>query len=126
MFNWKLWGGIALLIVLLTWFGLNQFGAAREASVRGEILGNAVAEAVEERKADLKADASVASENRARIDSAKRTTQRAREFIRDSRIENAPVLDSRDAVDGAEFSRLLNAAITGSNRAVESARSLSE
>lgn len=126
MLNWKLWGGVALLIVLLTWFGLHQFGAAREASVRGEILGNAVTEAVEERKANLKADASVASENRVRIDSAKRTTQKVREFVLDSQNKNAPVLDSRDDVDRAEFSRLLNAAIAGSNRAVESARSLSE
>lgn len=124
--NLKLWLAVALCIGLLTWFGLHQYGAAREASVRGEILGNAVSEAVEERKGDLKADASVASKNRVRVDAAKRTTQKAREFLRDSQTTNAPVLDSGDALARAEFSRLLNASIAGSNRAVESARSLSE
>lgn len=118
MFNWKLWGVITLIGLSVTLFGLHWYGKAREASVRGEILENAVSEAVQQRKADLKADASVASKNRVRLESARLAGAPARKVLSEKKDACA------DAAGDAEWGGVFNAALAGSREAVSTSRSL--
>lgn len=116
---------VATIVVLLATLAFRMYGNAREASVRTEILTEAVSEAVQQRKDDLKADASVASENRVRVDSVRAVTRKAKEKLRDPHSEGKSVPARDCPVVDPEFDRLLNDAIDASNRAVESARRLS-
>lgn len=120
----RAWLVAGIIVVLLAGFGVRMYGNARVAGTEKELLGEAVSEAVQQRKDDLKADASVASENRARVDSVRAVTRKAKEKLRVSESEVKGVSGSDCAGPCPEFSRVLNDAIAASNRAVESARSL--
>lgn len=124
---WKIIGALTLLLAFGALLGLALRSAETtgKASARAEIAEKVVSEAVEERKAAVKADAQVASKNRVALDSARRSAAPAEEFHLKSKTEVQDAASTTDrAGSDAEWSRLFNDAIRGGNLAIESTRRL--
>ena len=111
----------AILILGLAWFAIHQYGDARVASEKANTLDKVVQEAVVERKATVKADASVQREI-----VAKRVPVRSRVALATTEREqnDSPETTVAGCADSAEYLRLLNNAIDAGNEAIESASRL--
>lgn len=118
----KLWAGVALVIIALGWLVLHKTERGAQTSMRAEIAENAVSEAAAERKADLKADAQVASKNRVALDSARRASIPARKHIEETAKQG--VRAGCEPLADPEWGRVFNATLTASREAVEAARSM--
>ena len=112
-----LWtAGIALAALLCLWWGISQYGMRQVAEAKVEATVEAVQEAQETRKAEIKVDVQTKKKRRVALDSV-----RASGIPVEKRIEEtpAPVVDP-------DFTGLLNSTIRDANRAIESARGVPE
>ena len=115
-----LWtAGIALAALLCLWWGISQYGMRQvaEAKVSGTV--EAVQEAQETRKAEVKVDVQTKKKRRVALDSV-----RAGGIPVEKRIEEVPI--PVECAPDPELTRLLNSTIRDANRAIESSRIVPE
>ena len=111
--------GIALAALLCLWWGISQYGMRQVAEAKVEGTVEAVQEAQEARKAELKVDVQTKKKRRGALDSV-----RASGIPVEKRIEEVPI--PVECAPDPELTRLLNSTIRDANRAIESARGVSE
>lgn len=111
--------GIALAALLCLWWGISQYGMRQvaEAKVSGTV--EAVQEAQETRKAEVKVDVQTKKKRRVALDSV-----RASGIPVEKRIEEVPI--PVECAPDPELTRLLNSTIRDANRAIESSRIVPE
>ena len=111
--------GIALAALLCLWWGISQYGMRQvaEAKVSGTV--EAVQEAQETRKAEIKVDVQTKKKRRVALDSV-----RASGIPVEKRIEEVPI--PVECAPDPELTRLLNSTIRDANRAIESSRIVPE
>ena len=111
--------GIALAALLCLWWGISQYGMRQVAEAKVEATVEAVHEAQEARKAEVKVDVQTKKKRRAVLDSV-----RASGILVEKRIEEVPI--PVECAPDPELTRLLNSTIRDANRAIESARGVPE
>ena len=111
--------GIALAALLCLWWGISQYGMGQVAEAKVETTVQAVQEAQETRKAEVKVDVQTKKKRRVALDSV-----RARGIPVERRIEEVPI--PVECAPDPIGTRLLNSTIRDANRAIESARGVSE
>ena len=115
-----LWtAGIALAALLCLWWGISQYGMRQVAEAKVEGTVEAVQEAQETRKAEVKVDVQKKKKRRVALDSV-----RASGIPVERRIEEVPI--PVECAPDPELTRLLNSTIRDANRAIESARGVPE
>ena len=111
--------GIALAALLCLWWGISQYGMRQVAEAKVEAVTEAVQEAQETRKAEIKVDVQTKKKRRVALDSV-----RASGIPVEKRIEEVPI--PVECAPDPELTRLLNSTIRDANRAIESARVVPE
>ena len=111
--------GIALAALLCLWWGISQYGMRQVAEAKVETAVQAVQEAQETRKAEVKVDVQTKKKRRMALDSV-----RASGIPVEKRIEEVPI--PVECAPDPELTRLLNSTIRDANRAIESARGVPE
>ena len=111
--------GIALAALLCLWWGISQYGMRQVAEAKVEGTVEAVQEAQEARKAEVKVDVQTKKKRRVALDSV-----RAIGIPVEKRIEEVPI--PVECAPDPELTRLLNSTIRDANRAIESARGVPE
>ena len=115
-----LWtAGIALAALLCLWWGISQYGMRQVAEAKVEATVEAVQEAQETRKAEVKVDVQTKKKRRVALDSV-----RASGIPVEKRIEEVPI--PVECAPDPELTRLLNSTIRDANRAIESSRIVPE
>ena len=115
-----LWtAGIALAALLCLWWGISQYGMRQGAEAKVEATVQAVQEAQETRKAEVKVDVQTKKKRRVALDSV-----RASGIPVEKRIEEVPI--PVECAPDPELTRLLNSTIRDANRAIESSRIVPE
>ena len=115
-----LWpAGIALAALLCLWWGISQYGMRQVAEAKVEATIEAVQEAQETRKAEVKVDVQTKKKRRVALDSV-----RASGIPVEKRIEEVPI--PVECAPDPELTRLLNSTIRDANRAIESSRIVPE
>ena len=115
-----LWtAGIALAALLCLWWGISQYGMRQVAEAKVETTVEAVQEAQETRKAEVKVDVQTKKKRRVALDSV-----RASGIPVEKRIEEVPI--PVECAPDPELTRLLNSTIRDANRAIESSRIVPE
>ena len=115
-----LWtAGIALAALLCLWWGISQYGMRQVAEAKVESTVQAVQEAQETRKAEVKVDVQTKKKRRVALDSV-----RASGIPVEKRIEEVPI--PVECAPDPELTRLLNSTIRDANRAIESSRIVPE
>ena len=115
-----LWtAGIALAALLCLWWGISQYGMRQVAEAKVEGTVEAVQEAQETRKAEVKVDVQTKKKRRVALDSV-----RASGIPVEKRIEEVPI--PVECAPDPELTRLLNSTIRDANRAIESSRIVPE
>ena len=115
-----LWtAGIALAALLCLWWGISQYGMRQVAEAKVETTVQAVQEAQETRKAEVKVDVQTKKKRRVALDSV-----RASGIPVEKRIEEVPI--PVECAPDPELTRLLNSTIRDANRAIESSRIVPE
>ena len=115
-----LWtAGIALAALLCLWWGISQYGMRQVAEAKVETTVEAVQEAQEARKAEVKVDVQTKKKRRVALDSV-----RASGIPVEKRIEEVPI--PVECAPDPELTRLLNSTIRDANRAIESSRIVPE
>ena len=111
--------GIALAALLCLWWGISQYGMRQVAEAKVEATVEAVQEAQETRKAEVKVDVQTKKKRRVALDSV-----RASGIPVEKRIEEVPI--PVECAPDPELTRLLNSTIRDANRAIESSRIVPE
>ena len=111
--------GIALAALLCLWWGISQYGMRQVAEAKVEGTVEAVQEAQETRKAEVKVDVQTKKKRRVALDSV-----RASGIPVEKRIEETPI--PAECAPDPELTRLLNSTIRDANRAIESSRIVPE
>ena len=111
--------GIALAALLCLWWGISQYGMRQVAEAKVEATVEAVREAQETRKAEVKVDVQTKKKRRVALDSV-----RASGIPVEKRIEEVPI--PVECAPDPIGTRLLNSTIRDANRAIESARGVPE
>ena len=111
--------GIALAALLCLWWGISQYGMRQVAEAKVEATVEAVQEAQETRKAEIKVDVQTKKKRRVALDSV-----RASGIPVEKRIEEVPI--PVECAPDPELTRLLNSTIRDANRAIESSRIVPE
>ena len=111
--------GIALAAILCLRWGISQYGMRQGAEAKVEATVQAVQEAQETRKAEVKVDVQTKKKRRVALDSV-----RASGIPVEKRIEEVPI--PVECAPDPELTRLLNSTIRDANRAIESARGVPE
>ena len=111
--------GIALAALLCLWWGISQYGMRQVAEAKVEATVEAVQEAQETRKAEIKVDVQTKQKRRVALDSV-----RASGIPVEKRIEEVPI--PVECAPDPELTRLLNSTIRDANRAIESSRIVPE
>ena len=111
--------GIALAALLCLWWGISQYGMRQVAEAKVEVTVEAVQEAQETRKAEIKVDVQTKKKRRVALDSV-----RASGIPVEKRIEEVPI--PVECAPDPELTRLLNSTIRDANRAIESSRIVPE
>ena len=111
--------GIALAALLCLWWGISQYGMRQVAEAKVEATVQAVQEAQEARKAEVKVDVQTKKKRRVALDSV-----RASGIPVEKRIEEVPI--PVECAPDPELTRLLNSTIRDANRAIESSRVVPE
>lgn len=111
--------GIALAALLCLRWGISQYGMRQGAEAKVETTVQAVQEAQETRKAEVKVDVQTKKKRRVALDSV-----RASGIPVEKRIEEVPI--PVECAPDPELTRLLNSTIRDANRAIESARGVPE
>ena len=115
-----LWtAGIALAALVCLWWGISQYGMGQVAEAKVETTVQAVQEAQETRKAEVKVDVQTKKKRRVALDSV-----RASGIPVEKRIEEVPI--PVECAPDPELTRLLNSTIRDANRAIESSRIVPE
>ena len=115
-----LWtAGIALAALLCLRWGISQYGMRQVAEAKVEATVEAVQEAQETRKAEIKVDVQTKKKRRVALDSV-----RASGIPVEKRIEEVPI--PVECAPDPELTRLLNSTIRDANRAIESSRIVPE
>ena len=112
--------GIALAALLCLWWGISQYGKAQVAEAKVEGTVEAVQEAQETRKAEIKVDVQTKKKRRVALDSVRASGIPVEVHIEEN---PAPVVDPAGSSD---FTGLLNSTIRDANRAIESSRVVPE
>ena len=107
--------GIALAALLCLRWGISQYGMRQGAEAKVETTVQAVQEAQETRKAEVKVDVQTKKKRRVALDSV-----RASGIPVEKRIEEVPI--PVECAPDPELTRLLNSTIRDANRAIESSR----
>ena len=111
-----LWAlGIALAAILCLRWGISQYGMRQVEEAKVESTVQAVQEAQETRKAEVKVDVQTKKKRRVALDSV-----RASGIPVEKRIEEVPI--PVECAPDPELTRLLNSTIRDANRAIESSR----
>ena len=111
--------GIALAAFLCLRWGISQYGMRQGAEAKVETTVQAVQEAQETRKAEVKVDVQTKKKRRVALDSV-----RASGIPVEKRIEEVPI--PVECAPDPELTRLLNSTIRDANRAIESSRIVPE
>ena len=111
--------GIALAAILCLRWGISQYGMRQVAKAKVETTVQAVQEAQETRKAEVKVDVQTKKKRRVALDSV-----RASGIPVEKRIEEVPI--PVECAPDPELTRLLNSTIRDANRAIESSRIVPE
>ena len=111
--------GIALAVLLCLRWGISQYGMRQGAEAKVETTVQAVQEAQETRKAEVKVDVQTKKKRRVALDSV-----RASGIPVEKRIEEVPI--PVECAPDPELTRLLNSTIRDANRAIESSRIVPE
>ena len=111
--------GIALAALLCLWWGISQYGMRQVAEAKAEATVEAVQEAQEARKAEVKVDVQTKKKRRAVLDSVAQSG-----IPVEKRIEEVPI--PAECAPDPIGTRLLNSTIRDANRAIESARGVPE
>ena len=111
--------GIALAAILCLRWGISQYGMRQGAEAKVESTVQAVQEAQETRKAEVKVDVQTKKKRRVALDSV-----RASGIPVEKRIEEVPI--PVECAPDPELTRLLNSTIRDANRAIESSRIVPE
>ena len=111
--------GIALAALLCLRWGISQYGMRQVAEAKVETTVQAVQEAQETRKAEVKVDVQTKKKRRVALDSV-----RASGIPVEKRIEEVPT--PVECAPDPELTRLLNSTIRDANRAIESSRIVPE
>ena len=111
--------GIALAAILCLRWGISQYGMRQGAEAKVETTVQAVQEAQETRKAEVKVDVQTKKKRRVALDSV-----RASGIPVEKRIEEVPI--PVECAPDPELTRLLNSTIRDANRAIESSRIVPE
>ena len=111
--------GIALAALLCLWWGISQYGMRQVAEAKVETTVQAVQEAQETRKAEVKVDVQTKKKRRVALDSV-----RASGIPVEKRIEEVPI--PVECAPDPIGTRLLNSTIRDANRAIESSRIVPE
>ena len=111
--------GIALAAILCLRWGISQYGMRQVAEAKVETTVQAVQEAQETRKAEVKVDVQTKKKRRVALDSV-----RASGIPVEKRIEEVPI--PVECAPDPELTRLLNSTIRDANRAIESSRIVPE
>ena len=111
--------GIALAALLGLWWGISQYGMRQVAEAKVEGTVEALQEAQETRKAEIKVDVQTKKKRRVALDSV-----RASGIPVEKRIEEVPI--PVECAPDPELTRLLNSTIRDANRAIESSRIVPE
>lgn len=111
--------GIALAALLCLRWGISQYGMRQGAEAKVETTVQAVQEAQETRKAEVKVDVQTKKKRRVALDSV-----RASGIPVEKRIEEVPI--PVECAPDPELTRLLNSTIRDANRAIESSRIVPE
>ena len=111
--------GIALAALLCLRWGISQYGMRQGAEAKVEATVQAVQEAQETRKAEVKVDVQTKKKRRVALDSV-----RASGIPVEKRIEEVPI--PVECAPDPELTRLLNSTIRDANRAIESSRIVPE
>ena len=111
--------GIALAALLCLRWGISQYGMRQGAEAKVETTVQAVQEAQETRKAEVKVDVQTKKKRRVALDSV-----RASGIPVEKRIEEVPI--PVECAPDPELTRLLNSTIRDANRAIESSRVVPE
>lgn len=111
--------GIALAALLCLRWGISQYGMRQVAGAKVETTVQAVQEAQETRKAEVKVDVQTKKKRRVALDSV-----RASGIPVEKRIEEVPI--PVECAPDPELTRLLNSTIRDANRAIESSRIVPE
>ena len=111
--------GIALAAILCLRWGISQYGMRQGAEAKVEATVQAVQEAQETRKAEVKVDVQTKKKRRVALDSV-----RASGIPVEKRIEEVPI--PVECAPDPELTRLLNSTIRDANRAIESSRIVPE
>ena len=111
--------GIALAALLCLRWGISQYGMRQVAEAKVETTVQAVQEAQETRKAEVKVDVQTKKKRRVALDSV-----RASGIPVEKRIEEVPI--PVECAPDPELTRLLNSTIRDANRAIESSRIVPE
>ena len=111
--------GIALAAILCLRWGISQYGMRQVVEAKVETTVQAVQEAQETRKAEVKVDVQTKKKRRVALDSV-----RASGIPVEKRIEEVPI--PVECAPDPELTRLLNSTIRDANRAIESSRIVPE
>ena len=111
--------GIALAAPECLWWGISQYGMRQVAEAKVETTAQAVQEAQETRKAEVKVDVQTKKKRRVALDSV-----RASGIPVEKRIEEVPI--PAECAPDPGLTRLLNSTIRDANRAIESSRIVPE
>lgn len=111
--------GIALAALLCLRWGISQYGMRQGAEAKVETTVQAVQEAQETRKAEVKVDVQTKKKRRVALDSV-----RASGIPVEKRIEEVPI--PVECAPDPIGTRLLNSTIRDANRAIESSRIVPE
>ena len=111
--------GIALAALLCLRWGISQYGMRQGAEAKVEATVQAVQEAQETRKAEVKVDVQTKKKRRVALDSV-----RASGIPVEKQIEEVPI--PVECAPDPELTRLLNSTIRDANRAIESSRIVPE
>ena len=111
--------GIALAAILCLRWGISQYGMRQGAEAKVETTVQAVQEAQETRKAEVKVDVQTKKKRRVALDSV-----RASGIPVEKLIEEVPI--PVECAPDPELTRLLNSTIRDANRAIESSRIVPE
>ena len=111
--------GIALAAILCLRWGISQYGMRQGAEAKVESTVQAVQEAQETRKAEVKVDVQTKKKRRVALDSV-----RASGIPVEKLIEEVPI--PAECAPDPELTRLLNSTIRDANRAIESSRIVPE
>lgn len=111
--------GIALAALLALWWGISQYGMRQVAEAKVAVTVEAVQEAQEQRKAEVKVDVQTKKKRRATLDSVRSSGIPVEKRIEEVRIP-------AECAPDPELTRLLNSTIRDANTAIESSRSVPE